>query len=286
MSNRHDEVFDDEYIARAPPSLVSPPSSLTNAKTITSPVAGIGLVVPIRACLRFAACFKQVRNIYDRIEADKFADLRIPDLVAELLDPTTHKARRITGRQRFNIAKKCLDSFGLSRSEMQRLFHNHMFGACAPLIFGVDLEAERDDLLLELGITKFQTEFMAITPRRFGKTYSVAMFVVAMALAVEGIEQSIFSTGRRASQKLLELIFAFICKIPGMKEMIIKHNVETIWLQGPGGKSDIRKISSYPSKVKISSSCVVGVVLCVCAGSLVVGPVQIQSKKSNSVSIL
>ena len=93
-----------------------------------------------------------------------------------------------------------------------------------------------------------------LTRRSFGKTYSVAMFVVALALAVEGIEQSIFSTGRRASQKLLELIFAFICKIPGMKEMIIKHNVETIWLQGPGGKDDIRKISSYPSKVKISHS--------------------------------
>ena len=49
---------------------------------------------------------------------------------------------------------------------MQRYFHCHMFGAPAPLIFGSDLEAERDDLLLELGITKFQTEFMAITPRR------------------------------------------------------------------------------------------------------------------------
>jgi len=72
------------------------------------------------------------------------------------------------------------------------------------------------------------------------------MFVVAMAYAVEGLDQAIFSTGRRASKKLLDLIYQFLCKLPGMKESIIRKNVETIHIQGPGGPDDVRKISSYP----------------------------------------
>ena len=78
------------------------------------------------------------------------------------------------------------------------------------------------------------------------QTYSVAMFVVACAYAIEGLDQAIFSTGRRASKKLLDLIYQFLCKLPGMKEAIIRKNVETIHIQGPGGPDDVRKISSYP----------------------------------------
>jgi len=77
------------------------------------------------------------------------------------------------------------------------------------------------------------------------------MFVAACAVTIEGCEQAIFSTGRRASQKLLELVYTFLCKIPGVSGSIIRHNVECIWIQGPHGKDDIRKIYSYPSKVKI-----------------------------------
>ena len=75
------------------------------------------------------------------------------------------------------------------------------------------------------------------------------MFVAACAYAIEGSDQAIFSTGRRASKKLLDLIHRFLCKLPGMQEAIIVKNVETIHIQGPGGVDDIRKISSYPSKV-------------------------------------
>jgi hypothetical protein len=72
------------------------------------------------------------------------------------------------------------------------------------------------------------------------------MFVVACSYAIEGLDQAIFSTGRRASKKLLDLIYQFLCKLPGMKEAIIRKNVETIHIQGPGGPDDVRKISSYP----------------------------------------
>lgn len=206
---------------------------------------------------RFTRVLGRAHMCYEREQAKRASELRLPNLVADMIspDPASATSRR-TGRDRMTVLKRTLDGFGLDRSDTQRDFHNQMAGACAGLIFKDDLESEIDDLLLELQLERLVPQFMAITPRRWGKTYSVAMFVVAMALAVEGLEQSIFSTGRRASYKLLELIFTFICRIPGMEEMIIKHNVETIELRGPDG--DIRKISSYPSKVKISARAAAG----------------------------
>lgn len=116
-------------------------------------------------------------------------------------------------------------------------------------IFKDDLPENLDALREEFAIDQFKSEVMIVTPRRWGKTYSVAMFVAACAASLERTEQAIFSTGRRASEKLLQLIYQMLCKLPGIKESIIKKNVETIWIQGPCGPDDIRKISSYPSKV-------------------------------------
>lgn len=217
------------------------------------------------AAHRFKRWLNKAFACYERIQAKHIASLRVPNLIADLLRPNPNNTNKITGRDRLAIIKKALDSFGLDRSDTQREFHDCMICACAMIIFRDDLDDELDDLLQEYGITELQSEFMAITPRRWGKTYSVAMFVVAMLLGVEAVgrdalQYSIFSTGRRASQKMLELIYAFICKIPGMKEMIIKHNVETIWIQGPHGVGDVRKCFSYPSKVKISNRVCVGCV--------------------------
>lgn len=206
------------------------------------------------AAQRFITPLARSNKCYQRYEAAEKESLRIPSLTDELLDPSKREVKHITGRQRYNKARKTLMSYGVNPSGMQKLFFNNMFGACAQLLFKDDLETERDDFMLELGLTRLQPQFMAITPRRFGKTYSVAMFVVAMASGVENLEQAIFSTGRRASSKLLDLIYSFICKIPGMKEKITRHNVETIHLEFAPG--DLRKISSYPSKVKVSA-CVV-----------------------------
>ena len=84
-------------------------------------------------------------------------------------------------------------------------------------------------------------------------TYAVAMFVAACAVSLECTTQAIFSTGRRISSDLLNLIYQFLCKIPGVRESIKKKNVENIWIQGPYGPGDIRKINSYPSKVHTAS---------------------------------
>ena len=76
---------------------------------------------------------------------------------------------------------------------------------------------------------------------------AVSMYVAAMAWHVPS-EQAIFSTGRRASSKLLEQVLSMLNKLPGAEERIVKSNQEMIWVSHPGGK--IAKISSYPSCAK------------------------------------
>lgn len=188
---------------------------------------------------------------FERQQKKVVESLQPQPLLSRLCSQTPNSGTRVTGRQRLANIRKALKSLGLTFSDDQREFHNRMIAACAKLIFKDDLEANLSDLLTELGIEELRTELMAIMPRRYGKTVSVAAMVVALAFAIEGIEISIFSTGRRASQKFLEQVYYFMCKLGGLN--IIKHNVETIWIQGPMGQSDIRKVSSYPSSVRISS---------------------------------
>lgn len=200
----------------------------------------------------YDAQFARAHLCFEKEQAKLFDNLRHTPFAERLANPTSRKGSNSSGRERWNTLFRVLDMFGMERSDMQRMFHRDMGGACARLIFGSDLPSEIDDLLVELGMEELHSEFMAITARRTGKTTSVAMFAVSMMFAVPGLEQAIFSTGRRASQKLLELFYRLMCKIPGMKESIIKHNVETIWIQGPEGPDDVRKVFSYPSNVRIS----------------------------------
>jgi len=190
-----------------------------------------------------------------RLSASLASDVAEAVAACAPVDPLAHLSRppnasdsRITGPDRMVIIQRTLDSFGTARSKNQREFHREMLKAALQLIYKDDLDEHLDELLRYFDCAKFKSEVMIVTPRRWGKTWSVAMFVVACAAGIEGVEQAIFSTGRRASKKLLDLIYRLIRKIPGLRDSIITRNVETIWIQGPGGADDIRKIYSYPSK--------------------------------------
>ena len=208
----------------------------------------------------YKSAFDQLYESYEKQEREELKH-RLPkeDPLWYIDDPLSigKKSRGSgrSGRDRLSELQEKLDGFGLDRSEDQRLFHNEMLKSLIPLIFKDDFDENYHMLQKEFNTRDFQTECMFITPRRWGKTYSVAMMAAASAVSIEGtsepFEQAIFSTGRRASKKLLDLIYRFLCKLPGIKESIIVHNVETIWIQGPYGPTDIRKIYSYPSKVRL-----------------------------------
>lgn len=123
-------------------------------------------------------------------------------------------------------------------------------------IFKNSLGSNLERLLAENKHWKRFMQLLDVTcPRRWGKTTTIAGSVVALLKNLQTIEVSIFSPGRRPSQKLLELIYSFVCKI-GLEHKVIRCNVETLWIVGDG-PDDIRKVFSYPSKVKIIPPCAV-----------------------------
>ena len=79
---------------------------------------------------------------------------------------------------------------------------------------------------------------------------SVGMFVAAYLYAVENAEICIFSTGRRASQKLLELIKSLVEKLPDGRDRILKFNQEILNLSNYDGSPGASKLSSFPSNAK------------------------------------
>lgn len=105
-----------------------------------------------------------------------------------------------------------------------------------------------------------------MTPRRFGKTWAVAMFVIATLIAVPGIKIAIFSTGTRASTSVLKQACAFLENLGNeYNRRVVKNNNEHLFIAdtplppGVTARSDFAmrmqysettsKLYSYPGTV-------------------------------------
>jgi len=136
-----------------------------------------------------------------------------------------------------------------TRSNTQRQFHESFLNSCVRYLYSHDSSPpDYREIMDDNNWCDIRQQCLCMTPRRFGKTVAVGMFVGAIALVVPGSEQAIFSTGRRASNKLLELVNQLVSQIPGTIDRIAKCNQETIWITHPCG--GVSKINSYPSCAK------------------------------------
>ena len=142
-----------------------------------------------------------------------------------------------------------LDERGFKRSKSQREFHKHYISACLKKIFGKDLHRNMLRIMEMFKMKEVRSDVIVCTPRRWGKTFSVALYVAACIWSQPGWEVSIYSTGRRASRKLLMLIRKMIVAIAGSDSCILQFNEENLEVRGMWGIAS--KCSSYPSKVQI-----------------------------------
>jgi len=180
----------------------------------------------------------------------------------ETTQPKTHMTNMLDqcktkqaaqGDKRLLLLRELLDYIPRSyqdweRSVMQKMFHRNFMQAVCLHLYRDDADVDMNKIMRMNQFDNLKQQVLCLTPRRFGKTTSVAMFVAAYALSVPKSEQCIFSTGRRASQKLLELIRDMI--ISGKhRNMFMKCNGETMLIQGDN-ELDIRKVHSYPSCAK------------------------------------
>ena len=86
------------------------------------------------------------------------------------------------------------------------------------------------------------------------------MFAAAILYSAPTVTVAIYSTCKRISQMLLRNVIKFLnlifdgLKVPKFK--VIRENMEELVVKGPEGGQDVRTVSSYPSKVRVSrASC-------------------------------
>lgn len=108
--------------------------------------------------------------------------------------------------RRINDALSYLDCHGYPRSSHQRAFHRAFMQSSYKMLYGEELHRHLVRLLEENGVSEFRTEVACTTPRRFGKTFSIAMWCASWLVVARGHDSSIYSTSSRVSMMLLQLI--------------------------------------------------------------------------------
>jgi len=156
-----------------------------------------------------------------------------------------HKTSVVNGKAQLAELMRLLDMFGYERSDGQKKMHRSMVGCMLPRIFNNDSEAAMRMAMSEFSLASSSQQVMVVTPRRFGKTMALSMYVAALALAVSGVTIVIYSTCKRASSAVLTNITSMIRQIPGGSDRITTSNQEKVHVSGGGTES---MISSYPGQ--------------------------------------
>ena len=133
------------------------------------------------------------------------------------------------------------------RSTHQKEFHQAFLSTCLRLIYKKDYEKERHRIMAKYGFKSKKQQALVCAPRRVGKTFAVAFFVVVAAICINDSDIAIFSPGKRQSVSMAGHIFSFMKKL-GVDDMVIQKNEEKMRIRTLGGGTS--KISAYPSAVK------------------------------------
>lgn len=96
-----------------------------------------------------------------------------------------------------------VDDRGFERSPHQIAFHSAFERCVSRVVYKKDWGTSRPAIMRKNEWKRCSSEVLISTPRRFGKTFSIAIFCACLALSF-GTEIVVFSPARRASRKLLE----------------------------------------------------------------------------------
>ncbi len=164
----------------------------------------------------------------EKIELEKKREQRIPTRAA--MQDEMRQSTVSNGFRREQLIRESLDSMGLVRTKLQRQFHDRAILANAWWIHGDDFENDRFAIMEMYRVVEILCEILCITPRRNGKTTMVAMLAAALVYHIPGFRAAIFSTGRRASQALMDLMVTFLLKLPNGRSRIVRKNQEQLRL--------------------------------------------------------
>lgn len=146
-------------------------------------------------------------------------------------------------------ALRRLDGLGYMRSNHQRDFHELFIGACLPQFYGDDLDRCLIRILEENGLDAIHSEVMVVTPRRWGKTMAVALFLAAYLYTQPDGDVCVYSIARRTSTMLVLKVYKMVVALAGGTHVIKRSNQEVLEVLNIHGS--ISKCSSYPAASKI-----------------------------------
>lgn len=103
-----------------------------------------------------------------------------------------------------------IDARGYERSSQQLSFHNAFEIATARILYKRDWALKKPDIVKKNGWGESFSEVLISTPRRFGKTFSIAMFSACFALSMstEVISPACQCPAPRADDRVLLLLYA------------------------------------------------------------------------------
>lgn len=160
-------------------------------------------------------------------------DARTKLIIHKRVDLSTDPLRNdcnTEGDRRLALLRHTLNNMGIKRSVDQQQFHEHFIHACLPQIYGNDWEENSVRILEQEKLQLIERGLLIMTPRRWGKTWSVASFAAALLLSVPKVKIAIFSTGKRTSSALMEIIITFIKNIEGGQKRIVKKTSEQLYI--------------------------------------------------------
>lgn len=160
----------------------------------------------------------------------------------------------LEGMKKFRQFEDILENgFEFRRSHFQKGFHDYCVSAVAPNVVGAaDWERIGPQIIKQKQWTAAQLGKMKLAqaPRRFGKSQAVGRFAVCFGIVKAGSVQAIFSTGRRASKNLLDIMYKCLCEA-GYGHTVTRYNHEELFFRPDGPLGGESKIYSYPAKAKI-----------------------------------
>ncbi len=171
-----------------------------------------------------------------------------------ILSEDTHSLSGDTIMRRMNFILDNIPT--LTRHEYQIQFHSEINEALIPKIYEKEWAAHSTTILRRYGIRKYQPERLICTPRRFGKTTAVIMYIIAALYCIPNITIAIFSTGKRTAGKLKSGVMKYLRTMPKFEDLIFENNAEQISYRF--NAYDTRTISCYPGTVAVCFVSLVG----------------------------
>ena len=152
------------------------------------------------------------------------------------------------GDRLLNDVVRTIGEFGKGKDRIrlrpvQHTMLAHCLNALLPVLYGEQLEANRERLLRQLRLEQIHTELVIIASRRAGKTWFVSILLAALLICVPEIEIACFAMQLRASRKVMRLVI----------EMLQRHELGRTMIRGRN-QEDLELVGAQPWQKKLMHS--------------------------------